>query len=55
MPKAVVTATSPLAVKLEGAGTAVLAIKLASYTATVADRVLVTVEGSTVYVLGKLP
>lgn len=49
---ATVSAASPLAVLVDGAATAVSALALGSYTPTLADRVLVVVEGSRLVVLG---
>lgn len=52
--RATVTQASPLKVKTDGASTAVAAQRLASYTATLNDRVVVTMLGSVVLVLGKV-
>ncbi len=51
---ATVTATSPLTVTLDGSATAVPAVVLSSYTATLSDRVAVVRLGSSLLVLGKV-
>lgn len=52
---AVVTQVSPLTVTLDGSATAVPALRLASYTPILADKVAVDRIGSRVLVLGKVP
>lgn len=48
-----VTQVTPLLVQLEGAATATPSVRLASYTVTLSDKVLVLVYGSRLLVLGK--
>ena len=48
-----VTQAAPLLVQLEGAATPTPAVRLASYTVTLSDKVLLLVYGSRLLVLGK--
>jgi len=54
MEPATVTQASPLFVRLDLSATAVPALRLTSYTATLSDRVAVVRFGSQLLVLGKV-
>ena len=50
---ATITSTAPLLARLDSSATAVPALRLASYTPVVADRVSVDRQGSQLLILGK--
>ena len=54
MEPASIASTSPLTVRLDSSDTAVPALRLASYTPVLADRVAVDRQGSRLLVLGKV-
>ncbi len=54
MTKATVTQASPLLVRLDGASTAVAALKLTSYTPAAGDRVAVSQLDTSLLVIGKV-